>query len=108
MRKVVTLAYVEFFLSLQLAYCALARPWEGLLIGAIGGCLTCLSVPVIEKLKIDDPVGVIPVHFVAAIWGMLSVGLFGEVDALDDSLQYPGRNIIIVTIEIFQMLKPFI
>ncbi|KAJ8029858.1 Ammonium transporter 2 [Holothuria leucospilota] len=72
------------------AYCALARPWEGLVIGAIGGLITCLSVPLIEKLKIDDPVGVIPVHFIAAIWGMLSVGLFGEVDQLESFLHLNG------------------
>lgn len=75
------------------AYCALARPWEGLVIGAIGGLITCLSVPLIEKLKIDDPVGVIPVHFIAAIWGMLSVGLFGEVDQLESFLKLNGELI---------------
>lgn len=72
------------------AYCALARPWEGLLIGAIGALITCLSVPLIEKIKVDDPVGVIPVHFVAAVWSMLSVGLFGETDELEDFLMRDG------------------
>ncbi|XP_071845046.1 putative ammonium transporter 3 isoform X2 [Apostichopus japonicus] len=74
------------------AYCALARPWEGLVIGAVGGGVACLSVPIIEMLRIDDPVSVVPVHCVAAIWGMLSVGLFGEVDELDHILRYPGTN----------------
>lgn len=79
-----------FFLA---AYCALARPWEALIIGAIGGCISCLSVPIIEKLKIDDPVGVIPVHVVSAVWGMLAVGFFGEADELENLLHYNGRLI---------------
>ncbi|KAJ8029862.1 Ammonium transporter 2 [Holothuria leucospilota] len=72
------------------SYCALARPWEALLMGSIGAIFACLSVPVIEKLKIDDPVGVIPVHVVSAVWGMLAVGLFGEVDNLENLLAFNG------------------
>lgn len=78
-------------LNLHAAYCALARPWEGLIIGAIGGLITCLSVPLIERIKVDDPVGVIPVHCIAAVWGMLAVGLFGEMDELEDFLAYNGK-----------------
>lgn len=59
--------------------------------GSIGGCLACLSIPVIEKLKIDDPVGVVPVHLVAAVWGMLAVGFFGETDELENLLKYNGK-----------------
>ncbi|XP_071845049.1 putative ammonium transporter 3 isoform X3 [Apostichopus japonicus] len=62
--------------------CALSRPWEGLVIGAIGGLLAISSPFFIEKLKIDDPVGVIGVHAVAATWGLLSVGLFAEPDEI--------------------------
>lgn len=58
--------------------------------GSIGAIFACLSVPVIEKLKIDDPVGVIPVHVVSAVWGMLAVGLFGEVDNLENLLAFNG------------------
>ncbi|XP_070542960.1 putative ammonium transporter 2 [Ptychodera flava] len=56
--------------------CAFAQAWEGFVIGSIGGLLACLSIPCIAKLKIDDPVNVIPIHFVCAVWGMLAVGLF--------------------------------
>jgi len=44
-----------------------------LLVGAIGSLLACLTVPLLDKLKIDDVVGAIPVHLVAGIFGTLAV-----------------------------------
>ncbi len=48
-----------------------------LIVGGIGAALAVFSVPVLDKLKIDDVVGAIPVHLVAGIWGTLAVGIFG-------------------------------
>ena len=48
-----------------------------MIIGAIGGALVVISVPLLDKLKIDDVVGAISVHLVAGIWGTLCVGIFG-------------------------------
>jgi Amt family ammonium transporter len=42
-------------------------------IGAAGGVLAALAVPLLDKLKIDDVVGAIPVHLVCGIWGTLAV-----------------------------------
>jgi len=47
-----------------------------ILIGAIGGGLMVVSVPVLDKLRIDDVVGAIPAHLVAGVWGTLAVGIF--------------------------------
>tara|TARA_Y100001960_G_C14721697_1_gene852762 strand:- start:923 stop:1903 length:981 start_codon:yes stop_codon:yes gene_type:complete len=44
-------------------------------IGGIGGALVVLTVPMLDKLKIDDVVGAIPVHLVCGIWGTLAVPL---------------------------------
>jgi Amt family ammonium transporter len=44
-----------------------------LLIGGIGSLLACLTVPLLDKFKIDDVVGAIPVHLVAGIFGTLVV-----------------------------------
>lgn len=44
-------------------------------IGAVGGVLSCLTVPVLDKFKIDDVVGAIPVHLVCGIFGTLVVPL---------------------------------
>ena len=48
-----------------------------MIIGAIGGALVVIFVPLLDKLKIDDVVGSISVHLVAGIWGTLCVGIFG-------------------------------
>ena len=45
------------------------------LIGAVGGVLCVLAVPVLDKLKIDDVVGAIPVHLICGIWGTIAVVL---------------------------------
>ncbi len=49
-----------------------------IVVGAIGAVLAVFAVPLLDKLKIDDVVGAIPVHLVAGIWGTLAVGIFGS------------------------------
>ena len=46
---------------------------EATLIGAVGGVIVVFAVPFLDKLKIDDVVGAIPVHLFAGIWGTLAV-----------------------------------
>ncbi|MEL0232457.1 MAG: ammonium transporter [Hyphomicrobiales bacterium] len=48
-------------------------PLSAIIIGAIGGIIVVLAVPMLDKLKIDDVVGAIPVHLLAGIWGTLVV-----------------------------------
>jgi ammonium transporter, Amt family len=43
------------------------------LIGAVGGVIVVFAVPFLDKVKIDDVVGAIPVHLFAGIWGTLAV-----------------------------------
>ena len=43
------------------------------LIGVVGGILVYFSIIMLDKLKIDDPVGAISVHGVVGIWGVLAV-----------------------------------
>ena len=45
------------------------------LIGAVGGVIVVFTVPMLDKMKIDDVVGAIPVHLFAGIWGTLAVVL---------------------------------
>ncbi|WP_417767112.1 ammonium transporter [Stappia sp.] len=49
--------------------------WQAVFIGAVGGVIVVFTVPLLDKLKIDDVVGAIPVHLVAGIWGTLIVPL---------------------------------
>ncbi|MEM9732463.1 MAG: ammonium transporter [Pseudomonadota bacterium] len=50
-------------------------PIAAILIGAVGGLIVVFTVPLLDKLKIDDVVGAIPVHLFAGIWGTLAVPL---------------------------------
>ncbi|MBO9478595.1 ammonium transporter [Shimia sp. R11_0] len=50
------------------------------LIGAVGGVIVVFAVPFLDKLKIDDVVGAIPVHLIAGIWGTIAV-VFTNSDA---------------------------
>lgn len=50
------------------------------LIGAVGGVIVVFAVPFLDKLKIDDVVGAIPVHLIAGIWGTIAV-VFTNPDA---------------------------
>ena len=46
---------------------------QSVFIGAVGGVLVVFSIILLDKLKIDDPVGAISVHGSAGVWGLLAV-----------------------------------
>jgi len=48
-------------------------PGEAALIGLAGGTLVVGSIVLLDKLRIDDPVGAISVHGTCGIWGLLAV-----------------------------------
>ena len=50
-------------------------PGLAILIGAIGGAIVVLAVPLLDRLRIDDVVGAIPAHLFCGIWGTLAVPL---------------------------------
>ena len=58
-------------------------PTEAIAIGAIGGMVVVLGIAILDKCKLDDPVGAIPVHLFAGIWGTLAVGIFGAKASFD-------------------------
>ena len=60
------------------APCAFVDPWAAIVIGAMGGMIVVLGVVLLDKLKIDDPVGAVSVHGFNGIWGTLAIGLFGQ------------------------------
>ncbi|MDD9962555.1 MAG: ammonium transporter [Gammaproteobacteria bacterium] len=53
-----------------------------LFVGAVGGILVVFSITLLDKLKIDDPVGAISVHGSAGIWGLLAACLTDPEAAL--------------------------
>ncbi len=60
------------------APCAFVSPASAIMIGLIGGVVVVLSVLLLDKLRIDDPVGAVSVHGVCGAWGTLAVGLFAQ------------------------------
>src|SRR6476660_9361588 len=56
--------------------CYWVSPAGSILIGAIAGVVVVLGVELLEWLRIDDPIGAVPVHGLCGIWGTLSLGLF--------------------------------
>ncbi|KAL7076846.1 hypothetical protein ACQ4LE_004116 [Meloidogyne hapla] len=62
------------------AGCHSLRPIDSIAVGAIGAALALSVYPLIERLEIDDPVGVIPVHVIGSAWGMICVGIFSYED----------------------------
>jgi len=51
-------------------------PMVSVIIGFIAGLIVVVSVIILDKSKIDDPVGAISVHLVCGIWGTIAVGIF--------------------------------
>ncbi|XZE54830.1 ammonium transporter [Planctomycetaceae bacterium SH139] len=51
---------------------------SAVIIGAVAGVLVLVGVLLLDKLKIDDPVGAWPVHGLCGIWGCLACAAFGE------------------------------
>lgn len=58
-------------------------PEDAILIGAIAGALIVFAVSLVDKIKLDDPVGAIAVHLICGVWGTLAVGLFGAKAGFD-------------------------
>ena len=69
------------------APCAFVSPAFAVIIGAVGGVIVVLGVMLLERVKVDDPVGAVPVHLMNGIWGTLAVGLF----ATDTGLLTTGQ-----------------
>ncbi len=56
--------------------CYWVSPTGAIVIGAVAGVVVVLGVDLLEWLRIDDPIGAVPVHGINGIWGTLSLGLF--------------------------------
>ena len=89
-------------------------PTEAIIIGSIGGIIVVLGVAFLDKCKLDDPVGAIPVHLFAGIWGTLAVGIFGSSASFEQfmiqfaSVGIVGLFCVICTFLITIIVKLFI
>jgi Amt family ammonium transporter len=70
-------------------------PNDAVVIGALAGIIIVLAVALVDKLRLDDPVGAVAVHLICGIWGTLAVGLFGAMASVDQFLtQLTGVAIV--------------
>lgn len=77
-----------------------------LLTGAVGGVIVVFAVPMLDKMKIDDVVGAIPVHLVAGIWGTLAVAFYtGNWGAQIIGIVAIGAFVFVTSLIVWIILK---
>lgn len=74
------------------ANCDRVTQGESVVIGLIGGVLVVLGIMLLDRLKIDDPVGAWPVHGLCGVWGGLATGIFGN---LPDGIESQGAFFLV-------------
>jgi Amt family ammonium transporter len=80
-------------------------PTDAIIIGGIAGAIIVFAVSLIDRLKLDDPVGAIAVHLVCGIWGTLAVGIFG---ALASGAQFISQLVGVVSYATICIFSTFI
>ncbi|MDW8394978.1 MAG: ammonium transporter [Anaerolineae bacterium] len=78
------------------APCAYVTPLDAVIIGAVGGVLVMVFGAVLEKLRIDDPVGAVPIHLVSGAWGTLAIGLFSSLNGVTGLFHGGGVGQLII------------
>ena len=73
------------------AACGFVAPWAAIVI--VAGAVAVLGVLLVERIRIDDPIGAVAVHGMAGVWGTLATGLFA-VPALADKLATGGGGFV--------------
>jgi ammonium transporter, Amt family len=56
--------------------CYWVSPVGSIALGAVAGVIVVFGAELLEWLRIDDPIGAVPVHGLNGIWGTISLGLF--------------------------------
>ncbi|WP_342077986.1 ammonium transporter [Yoonia sp. SS1-5] len=77
-------------------------------IGAIGGVIVVFAVPFLDKLRIDDVVGAIPVHLLAGFWGTMAVPFYtGGTSFVTQFIGFAaiGAFVFIVSLVVWIILK---
>jgi len=74
--------------------CYWVSPFGSIMIGSVAGILVIFGADLLEHLRIDDPIGAVPVHMMNGIWGTLSLGLFasGEFSAIGSDRLSPDTS----------------
>ncbi|WP_209834245.1 ammonium transporter [Ruegeria sp. HKCCE3926] len=82
--------------------------FQALIIGGIGGVIVVYTVPLLDKMKIDDVVGAIPVHLIAGFWGTFIVAWTnGDASFVTQVIGFAaiGIFVFVVSFILFSILK---
>jgi len=64
------------------AGCAFVESWSAIIIGALSGIIVIYATLLVDRLKVDDPVGAVAVHGFNGVFGTIAVGLFDSSEGL--------------------------
>ena len=76
---------------------------EAIIIGSVAGILVVLGIKLLDRLRIDDPVGAWPVHGLNGLWGGIATAIFAEYGPVSEGssiiygntvAQLPGSIVI--------------
>jgi len=93
------------------AGCNVVSPNAALIIGLVAGTIVDMAVVMVDKMKIDDPVGAIAVHGVNGFFGTVAVGLFSDKNGLfttGQTDQFITQLIGVGVISIFSFVLTFV
>lgn len=79
------------------ANCHIVTPASAVVIGVVAGILATLATSLLERLRIDDAVGAVPVHLFCGFWGVLAVALFNENGFSPEKLGIQALGIVSIT-----------
>lgn len=85
------------------APCDVTNALGAIIIGAVAGALVVFGVWLLDyKLRVDDPVGAVAVHFMNGIWGTFATGLFATTSAPESELNglFYGGGFALLKIQI--------
>ncbi|PJC86249.1 diguanylate cyclase [Vibrio sp. HA2012] len=82
------------------AGCHVMNTPSAMLVGILSGCIVFWGEKWINHLKIDDALGVVPAHLFTGIWGVLSVGLLGDLDKIGTGLSRTEQ----ITVQLFGII----
>jgi Amt family ammonium transporter len=76
-------------------------------IGAVGGIIVVFAVPMLDKFKIDDVVGAIPVHLIAGFWGTMVVPIYADASFVTQFVGFIaiGGFTFVVSLVVWTILK---
>ncbi len=80
-------------------------PTDAIIIGGIAGAIIVLAVSLVDRIRLDDPVGAIAVHLICGIWGTLAVGLFG---ALASGAQFVSQLVGVASYAAICIISSFV